>query len=122
VEGCFHTSSKNVDSTFGNAPSGVNVGKTGWHFVALTFDGATMQQSLYIDGKNYNHSIAVTAINYSGVGTNTLLGKHGNGKNNFNFIGRIDEARVSRNVLSADWISLCYMNQKASDALVEFKP
>jgi hypothetical protein len=122
VEGCFHSSSKNVDSTFSNAPSGVTLGKTGWHYVVVTFNGATLQQSLFIDGKNLNQSLAVTPINYSGVGTNTLIGKHGNGKNNFNFIGKVDEARVSKNILSADWILLCYMNQKEKDAVVSFQP
>jgi len=51
-----------------------------------------------------------------------LIGKHGNGKNNFNFIGKVDEARVSKNILSADWILLCYMNQKEKDAVVSFQP
>jgi hypothetical protein len=117
VEGCFHTS-----STFSNAPSGVTLGKTGWHYIVVTFNGATLQQSVFIDGKNYNRSTAVSAINFSGVGTNTFIGRHGNGSNSFNFIGKVDEARVNKNVLTADWISLCYMNQKAVDALVMFKP
>jgi hypothetical protein len=88
----------------------------------LTFDNATLAQTLYIDGKAYPSAISSGAINYSGVGTNTLIGKHGNGKTGFNFIGRIDEARVNKIALSADWIKLCYMNQKDIDALVVFKP
>ena len=34
------------------------------------------------------------------------------------FNGKIDEVRVSNNIPSADWIKLCYMNQKTSDALI----
>jgi Concanavalin A-like lectin/glucanases superfamily/Domain of unknown function (DUF2341) len=34
------------------------------------------------------------------------------------FNGTIDEVRVSNVVLSPDWIKLCYMNQKAIDALI----
>jgi hypothetical protein len=122
VEGCFHLASTNTDTTFGNVKSGVTTVKTGWRHVVLTFDNATLAQTLYIDGKAYPSAISSGAINYSGVGTNTLIGKHGNGKTGFNFIGRIDEARVNKIALSADWIKLCYMNQKDIDALVVFKP
>jgi hypothetical protein len=37
------------------------------------------------------------------------------------FNGMIDEVRVENVPLSADWILLCYANQKANDALVVFK-
>lgn len=36
------------------------------------------------------------------------------------FKGRVDEVRVARGALTADWIRLSYMNQKADDALVVF--
>jgi len=36
------------------------------------------------------------------------------------FIGKIDEVRISNVVYSADWIMLCYMNQKAQDVLVKW--
>jgi hypothetical protein len=37
------------------------------------------------------------------------------------FNGKIDEVRVSSTVPTADWIKLCYMNQRAHDKLVEFR-
>lgn len=37
------------------------------------------------------------------------------------FNGKIDEVRVMNIAPSPDWIRLCYMNQKAEDALVEFR-
>lgn len=37
------------------------------------------------------------------------------------FYGKIDEVRVQNTVVSDDWIKLCYMNQKADDALVKFR-
>ena len=37
------------------------------------------------------------------------------------FQGILDEAIVARDARSADWIKLCYMNQKAVDALVKFR-
>ena len=33
------------------------------------------------------------------------------------FNGKIDEVRVSGRAQGADWIRLCYMNQKADDVL-----
>jgi hypothetical protein len=37
------------------------------------------------------------------------------------FYGKIDEVRVLNAIVSDDWIRLCYMNQKADDALVKFR-
>jgi hypothetical protein len=37
------------------------------------------------------------------------------------FSGKIDEVRISNVARSADWIKLCFMNQKTPDALVTFK-
>jgi hypothetical protein len=121
TEGTFHVSTTNTDTVFSSVISSRNLAKTGWHFVVYTFDDINRLQSLYIDGERSNQIANNDAIDYSGVGSNTLIGKHGNGKNNFNFIGRIDEVRVSKTVLSANWIRLCYMNQKAQDQLVRFK-
>jgi hypothetical protein len=59
-------------------------------------------------------------INYAGLGTDTYLGMHGNGKTSFYFAGRIDEARVSAAAETADWIKLCYMNQKEQNVLVRW--
>jgi hypothetical protein len=37
------------------------------------------------------------------------------------FLGKIDEVRISNLACNADWIKLCYMNQKQQDALVVIK-
>jgi hypothetical protein len=36
------------------------------------------------------------------------------------FLGKIDEVRISNSAKNTDWIKLCYMNQKTSDALVKW--
>jgi hypothetical protein len=120
VEGCFHL--YNNDTGFSNIPSGVTLAKTGWHYIVLTFNSTGLMQTLYIDGTRYGPTAGVGGINYSGVGANTLIGKHGNGKNGYNFIGCVEEARVNKTALSADWIKLCYLNQKQPDALMTFNP
>jgi hypothetical protein len=37
------------------------------------------------------------------------------------FKGSIDEVRIISRSQSADWIRLCYMNQRPDDQLVQFK-
>jgi hypothetical protein len=39
----------------------------------------------------------------------------------YSFKGDIEEARISNVACSADWIKLCYMNQKAQNALTFFE-
>lgn len=41
--------------------------------------------------------------------------------NGYPWKGGIDEMVVAYSARSADWVKLCYMNQKTSDALVVFK-
>ena len=110
------------DSTFFNITSGQFYKKTGWHFIAYTIDLSVHIHTLYVDGaKAASRVDSNVTIIYSGVGRDTYIGKHGNGKTNFNFFGRIDEVRVCGVAREADWVKLCYMNQKAKDALVVFK-
>ena len=53
-----------------------------------------------------------------------IIGKTPPGTNNWSpyfFKGMVDEVRISNIALSADWIKLCYMNQRIDDKLVIFK-
>jgi hypothetical protein len=63
----------------------------------------------------------VNPISYSGLGSDTYIGIHGNGEKIYNFAGLIDEVRVLRTVQSADAVKLAFMNQKKIDLLVTFK-
>lgn len=116
--GSIHLSDGTI---FDNVTSGRFLKQTGWHLITFTVNQSNHTRALYIDGMNVRSRTSMNAINYSGVGQNTFIGKHGNGKTNFNFSGRIDEVRVFRAPVSIDYIRLCYMNQKAQDALVVFK-
>lgn len=110
------------DSVYLNVKSGQFLKQTGWHLVTFTVDQNNHIQALYIDGTNVRSAADVNAfIDYSGVGQNTFIGRHGNGKTNFNFIGRIDEVRVQNIPVSAAWVKLCYMNQRSDDKLVLFQ-
>jgi hypothetical protein len=108
--------------------SALNTGRflarTGWHLLTYTLDGSGSLQSLYIDGVLTKTGSQKGPIYYH-AGRNTFIGTHafawGESLGKFDFIGCIDEVRISRGVYSGDWIKLCYMNQKETDALVIFK-
>jgi hypothetical protein len=85
-------------------------------------------QRLYINGNLAINAPSLMAGAYTRVTSdNFTLGRYPRsvtipyyqGWSYFN--GNIDEVRVSSTVPTADWIKLCYMNQKPGDALVNFK-
>jgi hypothetical protein len=85
-------------------------------------------QSLYINGRLVVDKAALMPGEYERNSTdNFTIGSHGRsveipfiqGWSIFN--GLIDEVRVSSIAHSEDWVKLCFMNQKADDALVEFR-
>jgi hypothetical protein len=119
--GYAHEYTRNQDTTFLKVTSGVNIAKTGWRHIAFAFDNVTLAHSLYIDGVPVRVVNSAIAVDYTGVGDNTFIGAHGNGKSGYNNRGLIDEVRVDRVVRSVDWINLCYMNQRQDDRLVVMK-
>jgi hypothetical protein len=120
VQASFHLPSTGPDTAYYDLSSGRFLAKTGWHHVAFTLDNVRHVQILYIDGVQAAVGNSADSIGYSGLGTNSYIGKNGSPKDLFNFIGRIDEVRVCGLPRSGDWIKLCYMNQKESDVLLQF--
>jgi hypothetical protein len=90
-----------------------------WNLITGVRNGD--RQYLYVNGV-CTDSIIETTIGGTARSTASdfILGKMPESATYF-FNGLIDEVRVSSIALSADWIKLCYMNQKAVDALVEFR-
>lgn len=74
---------------------------TGWHHFAFTFDDAANSLRLYIDGQLAATASTNSSISYSGQGSNTVIGRHGNGATNRDFTGIIDDVRVYNYALSA---------------------
>jgi hypothetical protein len=94
-----------------------------WKYIVGVRDGTS--QYLYVDGILADSSITVyvpaglvipryTANNFFIGRTPPLPAENPN-----YFKGKIDEARVLSKPLGADWIKLCYMNQKEPDALIK---
>jgi hypothetical protein len=121
TSGWYHNSPINYDdSKYAIDSSGRYLANTGWHYLTYAINSETHVQTLYIDGVQ---SVAINDTNpiyYAGLGADTYIGIHGNGKTTYNFGGQIDEVRVSGIAESPDWVKLCFMNQKVPDALVKW--
>jgi hypothetical protein len=121
VSGWYHNSPiTSDDSKYAIDSSGRYLANTGWHYLTFSISAETHVQTLYIDGEKCAVSNDVNPIYYAGLGVDTYIGIHGNGKTNYNFAGQIDEVRASNISLSPDWVKLCFMNQKSQDALVKW--
>ena len=92
-----------------------------WTYVVGMRVGA--MQYLYVNGNCVDSSITLFALKASDSlrqrdeTNNFTIGKLPALQSYF-FAGIIDEVRVSSRALSADWIRLCYMNQRMDDQLV----
>ncbi len=91
-------------------------GGTGWHYFAGTFSTSTKLQSLFADGALDNSRTATG--NYVGTGPFFIGHSPATGDR---FDGDMDEIVVSNVVRSADWIKLCYQNQKANQTFVDLE-
>lgn len=71
---------------------------TNWHHLAYVVQVGS--QEIYLDGVLVASGTFTDPIVYTGLGSNTILGGHGNGAGGFNFYGSIDDARVYGRALS----------------------
>ena len=92
-------------------------GQGRWYHVAYTFDDATKQQALYIDGRQVAVGLASNSIGYDGQPL--LLGRDTeNGAPNFFFQGRIDEAAIYNRSLNGVEIASIYNAGRAGKRLI----
>ena len=87
---------------------------TGWHHVAYVFDDTSNTQTLYIDGIAVATGNRTESITYSGQGSNTFIGQHGNAAS-YNFDGKIDDARIYDRVLTASEIQSLAFEPASTD-------
>jgi hypothetical protein len=103
----------------------VELGAKKWVYLTGVRSGAS--QRFYINGEKVVDTAALMTGTYSrNSSENFMIGSYGRSitipyAQGWSFFrGKIDEVRVSSVAPSDDWIRLCYMNQKADDALVVF--
>jgi hypothetical protein len=96
-----------------------------WTFVVGVRNGS--RQYLFVNGICVDSIIKIPAVTSSdrNTGYPVMFGKTDGsaqaGGFPYYFHGALDEIRMLNVAPNADWIKLCYMNQKSQDALVEFK-
>jgi hypothetical protein len=86
-----------------------------WYYLIATFDGISIR--LYKNGAEVSTSNAVTIV----PRTNAIPLLFGQSRKNSFVNGIMDEIRIEGAVRSADWVRLCYMNQRIDDKLIQFK-
>ncbi len=72
---------------------------SGWHHFAAVFDDDQNVAKLYVDGVEAASATTNVTIPFIGLGTNTVVGRHGNNKSGWNFTGKVDDVRVYNRAL-----------------------
>lgn len=81
---------------------------TGWHHFAATFDDAANSLRLYVDGSLSQSLTTSSSISYAGLGSNTVIGRHGVSQTTVDFTGIIDDVRVYDYAISAGEVAELY--------------
>ena len=107
----------------------------GWRYVSAAADGkewvyltgvrSGKEQFLYLNGEMVDSTIGVLSSDKSRITTidvsiGNFLAEDGSDDGGF-FNGRIDEVRIRNVSADANWIRLCYMNQRSDDHLLRFE-
>jgi hypothetical protein len=95
---------------------------TTWHYVCAVIDRASLAGCrIYIDGVDMTGNVEGD-IATVGILSNNLPFRIGSeADDQFKFHGELDEVAESFDLRSADWVKLCYMNQKPDQSLVVFQ-
>ncbi|KAB2642387.1 MAG: DUF2341 domain-containing protein [Verrucomicrobia bacterium] len=101
-----------IDSDGGSFHAASALPKSEWVQVIHTYDGKTAQ--VYINGKLDVAAPTQTTMNILSP-AGLWLGGWCNG---YNFVGDMDEVRISKVARSADWVKLQYENQKPLQTLI----
>jgi hypothetical protein len=66
----------------------------GWRHFAAVFDDDNNVFRFYVNGAEVASMATAASISWTGLGSNIVVGRHGNGNANMDFTGRIDDARI----------------------------
>lgn len=80
----------------------------GWHHFAAVFDDDNNSLKLYIDGAVAASTSTTASISYTGLGSNTVIGRHGNTGTSMDFTGVIDDVHAYGYALTAAQIVELY--------------
>jgi hypothetical protein len=100
-------------TTWRSTVTGVSYAGTGWHYFVYVVDDINNIQKVYVDGVEQGSTTYTQSITYAGLGSDTFVGRHGNGSSNYDFSGIIDDVRVYNRVLGAEEVQGLYNNVSA---------
>lgn len=98
---------------------GKNYADGQWHLVHATYDGETLK--IYADGQEVAQRIIPGTVDFR-FAYNATLGRHGNAKTGFDYVGYLDEAQIHRKPRSLDWHRAAYENQKPGSLFPSIMP
>jgi hypothetical protein len=78
---------------------------TGWHHFAGVFNDDQNVCKFYVDGVERASTTTTISIPYTGLGSKTLIGAHGNNGASWDFTGKVDDIRVYSRALCPGEIS-----------------
>lgn len=96
---------------------GVDVKDGQWHQVAATYDGAAMR--IYLDGA-VRAEVPLAKSLYYPLKADFVIGKHGGGRKDLDFVGAMDEARVAPEAWPPGRVRLDFETQKPGARLAQF--
>ena len=88
-----------VDTTTGSLED------QGWHLLTMTFDDANNQFRLYVDDTQVVSETDSHSIQYTGLGSHTVIGRHGNGSGVYDLTGDVDDVRVYDSAMTDEQIA-----------------
>jgi hypothetical protein len=89
-------------STWLSATTNQTFAGAGWKHFTAVFDDDNNVMKFYVNGVEAASLSTTASIAWSGLGSNTVLGKHANGVTTVDFTGKIDDARVYTRALCAE--------------------
>jgi hypothetical protein len=95
----------------GTRNSGGTIRNNVWTYIAVTFR-ANGNLLFYVNGSQVASSATGATALSTQYATSFRIGCPGWDQGSLLFSGEIDEARVENTVRSADWLKLCYLNQR----------
>jgi hypothetical protein len=94
---------------------------TDWHFIAVVIDrNDNSRCRVFIDGEDVTMGTNGDIADVGSVFTTVALRLGAEADGEVQWTGMLDECSVALTTRSADWIRLCYNNQKTENLLVEF--
>jgi autotransporter-associated beta strand protein len=118
--GCIVTKIESGASGFYNSSTTSSWTAGTWYYLSYTWKNGA--DSLYINGSLQGSGVNTATITGSG---NDEIGRSNYDANNLGaatyFNGTLDEFRIDSTIRSADWIRLCYENQKTDQTLISYE-